>query len=63
MLTTVLSTAEAFGPVTGIKSPAEHLAALLAELPPDLAALAVEGDDTLLHVEAGGRWWSYGGLV
>ncbi len=63
MLTTVLSTAEAFGPVTGIKSPKGHIMALLAELPPDLAALAVEGDDALLHVEAGGRWWSYGGLV
>ncbi len=63
MLTTVLSTAESFGPVTGIKSPKGHLDDLLAELPDDLAALAVEGADTLLHVEAGGRWWSYGGLV
>lgn len=63
MLPAILATAEAFGPVTGIKSPKGHLAALLAELPDDLAALAVEGDDALLHVEAGGRWWSYGGLV
>ncbi len=62
MLTTVLSTAESFGPVTGIKSPKGHLSDLLAELPDDLATLAVEGDDTLLHVEAGGHWWSYGGL-
>jgi hypothetical protein len=63
MLPSILATAVEIGPVTGIRSPKGYLSDLLAELPDDLVALAVEGDDPLLYVEAGGRWWPYGGLV
>lgn len=65
MLHSILACAEAYGPVTAIRSPKGMLADLLDQLVdhPDLAALATEGVDVRLHVEAGGTWWPFGGLV
>lgn len=64
MLHSILACVDAYGPVTALRSPKGHLATLLAELAehPDLAALAVEGDDARLHVESGDVWWFFGGL-
>ena len=64
MLQSILATRESFGPVTAIRSPVGRLAELLAELAdhPDLAAVATEGDDELLKVDAGDHTWPYGGV-
>lgn len=64
MLHSILACADAYGPVTAIRSPKGRLAELLTELgdEPDLAALATEGDEKRLQVEAGGTWWYFGGL-
>lgn len=64
MLNSILRAAEAYGPVTAIRSPKGRLGELLAELAdePGLAKVATEGDEKRLQVEAGGEWWYFGGL-
>lgn len=62
-LTTIQSAEESYGLVSAIRSPKGLLPDVKAELPDDLAQLVTEGPDDLLHVEAGGVWWHFGGLV